>query len=36
MRNYRFKTFVRSGKNLFAINHELVQKIVPRRFREAK
>lgn len=34
MRNFRFRTFVRSGKNRNIINHEVVQKVVTRKIRE--
>lgn len=34
MRNLRFRQFVLAGKNRYRIHHELVQKIVARKFRE--
>lgn len=34
MRNFRFRTFVRSGLNRNIINHEVVQKVVTRKVRE--
>jgi hypothetical protein len=34
MRNFRFRRFVKSGKNLYDINHEMVQKVVARKYRE--
>lgn len=34
MRNFRFRTFIKSGKNQFVINHEMVQKVVATKVRE--
>lgn len=34
MRSFRFKRFVRSGKNLYKICHEILQKVVARKVRE--
>lgn len=34
MRYYPFRQFVLSGKNRYVINHDVVQKVVPRKIRE--